>query len=70
MPRVTIHTPRPKSSVQKEYRRCDRLLAVERDLSEYDRGILYGGRQAMGWLLQNNCAKPSVCVAKALRCPP
>jgi hypothetical protein len=53
-----------ESTMRREYRTCDLVLAKARDLSDYDRGLLYGGRQAMGWVLGTNCARPSACVGK------
>jgi hypothetical protein len=55
--------PLSRSTIRREYRACDRRLAQERNLTDLDRGILFGGRQAMGWMLRNNCTKPSRCVS-------
>ena len=51
-----------RSTLEKEYRRCDRLLAKNRNPSDYDKALLYGGRQALGWALRDNCSKPSSCI--------
>jgi hypothetical protein len=55
--------PISRRSMQREYKQCNVILANGRDLTDYDRGILYGGRQAMGWALGDNIARPSACVS-------
>lgn len=54
-------------TIREEYRKIDKILQNHYNknrsvLSEHDANLLYGARQALGWLLKDNCCKATNCI--------